>query len=86
MGQGGGARASARFTVRNDKTLEIPEPLAFRKLKRRERRASGRFRFSCKIITAMFAAMRFDGGMTRRGEHLVCVPACIGSRFDALIG
>jgi hypothetical protein len=30
--------------------------------------------------------MRFDNGMTRRGEHLVRVPACIGSRFDGLIG
>ncbi|HEX7471308.1 MAG TPA: hypothetical protein VF437_11360 [Verrucomicrobiae bacterium] len=32
-------RASARFTVRNDGTLEIPGSLSFRTLKRRERRA-----------------------------------------------
>jgi hypothetical protein len=32
-----GARASARFTVHNDKLLEITIPLSFRTLKRCER-------------------------------------------------
>ena len=35
----GGAPASARFTVRNDETLEIPGPFSICMLKRRERRA-----------------------------------------------
>src|SRR2546423_12710535 len=34
-----GARALARFTVRSERTVEMPGPLSFRTLKRRERRA-----------------------------------------------
>ena len=34
-----GARALARFTVRSERTLEMPGLLSLRPLKRRERRA-----------------------------------------------
>src|SRR5439155_25677506 len=45
-GMSSGARALARFTVRSEKTLEVPGPLSLRTLKRRERRASGRSLFT----------------------------------------
>jgi hypothetical protein len=39
----------------------------------------------CKFITAFSPAMRLDGGMTARDEHLVSLPACNESGFGALI-
>jgi hypothetical protein len=44
-----------------------------------------RFQTSGKIITALFAAMRFDGRVKRRGEQLERLPACAGGGLGGLI-
>jgi hypothetical protein len=52
-----------------------------------ERRAPlRRFQFLQKIINAIAAPMRFDGGMTRRDGQMNSLPACFAIRFGALIG
>ncbi|PYJ52602.1 MAG: hypothetical protein DME82_16200 [Verrucomicrobia bacterium] len=43
------ARASARFTVRGERTLEMTGLLLFRRLKRRERRAPPSAQSSCHL-------------------------------------
>lgn len=55
-GYWGGARASARFNVRREEAQEKAGPLAFRALKRRERRAP-----PCPMSSA---------GIGRGDEHL----------------
>jgi hypothetical protein len=44
-----------------------------------------RFQKSLKIINAIFAPMRFDGGMTPRDEQMASLPACLAGGFGALI-
>jgi hypothetical protein len=87
-------RAEARFDVASHAARKTPSPLAVGTLKRRERRApltlAGRLQTSSKIITALFTAMVFDGGMTwckvNRDLTMFRLPACLGGGFGGLIG
>jgi hypothetical protein len=77
-----GARASARFIVRHGKPLEVASRLSFWMLKRRERCVPKRFQISRQIIKAFYAAIRFDGGVKRRGNGPVAFRLALAAGLE----